>query len=214
MHLKLFHYWRSSCSFRVRMALAFKNISVNYVAVNLLTGEQTVTEHLVRNPSGLVPTLQVTEDDKTFFLTQSLAIMEWLEDVFPQKPLLPKDQLDKAHVRALAQIIACDTQPIQNLRVMNFHSQDQTERVQWAKHWIELGLTAYEKSCAAHAGKYSFGDAVTMADLCLVPQCYNAGRFAVDLDAYPTVNRIYTAMIQAPFCQSAAPDKFEPPPSP
>lgn len=211
MKLKLYHYWRSSSSWRVRMALAFKGITPEYVPINLLANEQSHLEHLARNPSGLVPCLEVQKDDQTIFLNESVAIIEWLDENFPEPKLLPTDSLDRAFVRELVQIINADTQPVQNFRVLQYVSPDQAERAAWARHWIEVGFTALEKRLTQTARTYSFGDQVTMADLYLVPQCYNAGRFNVDLTPFPTIMRVNAALIKLPFCQQTAPDHFQPP---
>lgn len=210
MKLKLYHYWRSSSSWRVRMALAFKNITPGYAPVDLLTNEQSNPNHLARNPSGLVPCLEVTHDGKTIFLNESVAIIEWLDENFPDPKLLPTDSLDRATVRELVQIINADIQPVQNLRVLQYVSPDQAERAAWSRHWIEVGFTALEKRLTQTAGIYSFGNQVTMADLYLVPQCYNAGRCNVDLTPFPTIMRVNAALIKLLFCQETAPDRFQP----
>lgn len=210
MAFKLYHYWRSSCSWRVRMALALKGVSCEFVAVDLLTDAQSSPEHLARNPSGSVPCLELTESGSTRFLHQSVAIIEFLEETIPTPALLPQDPWQRAKVRELVQIIGADTQPVQNLRVMKHHSPDQTERAHWAKYWIEIGLTAYETACKSVAGTFSFGDTVTMADIFLVPQVYNAGRFGVDLANFPTLKRVHDTVTRQAFCQESAPDRFQP----
>lgn len=210
MNFKLYHYWRSSSSWRVRMGFAFKKIPVEYVAVNLLSNEQTSLEHLKRNPSGLVPCLEVIDGGKSQYLNQSVAILEWLEETHPAPALMPNNAFDRARVRELVQIISADTQPIQNLKVMQHASQDQAERAAWARHWIENGFTAYESAVKKTTGVFSFGDQVTMADLFLVPQFYNAGRFNVDVAAFPTIYRINAALVKLDFCQATAPDRFQP----
>lgn len=192
------------------MALSYKGLAADFVPVDLLGGEQSSLEHRTRNPSGLVPCLEVTENGKTAFLNQSVAILEWLEETHPQNPLLPKDALARAKVRELVQIIGADTQPVQNLRVMQLHSPDQTERAHWARHWIEVGLKSFEAAALPVAGKFSFGDAVTMADLFLVPQFYNAMRFNVDVSDFPTVTRVNAEVAKLKFCQDTAPDRFAP----
>lgn len=192
------------------MALAYKGIATEFEHVNLLDGEQASAAHLARNPSGLVPCLRIENGGKPVFLNQSVAIIEWLEDTFPQKPLLPKNALERAKVRELVQIVNADTQPVQNLRVMQFHSPDQTERAHWARHWIEVGLQAFETAIQPISGQCCFGDTATMADLFLIPQVYNAGRFNVELSAFPTISRIYAETIRMPFCQETAPDRYSP----
>lgn len=210
MNFKLYHYWRSSSSWRVRMALAYKGLAPEYVPVNLLANEQNSTDHLARNPSGLVPCLEIQQNGQTVFLNESVAIIEWLDETFPIPALLPKDALQRARVRELVQIINADTQPVQNFRVLQYVSEDQAERAAWARHWIEVGFTAFEKALTRTAGTYCFGDQITMADLYLVPQCHNAGRFNLDLAPFPTIQRVNAALVRLPFCQVTAPDRFSP----
>jgi maleylacetoacetate isomerase len=210
MQLTLYHYWRSSSSWRVRMGLAYKGLTPSFVAVNLLTGEQNSPEHLKRNPNGLVPCLGVTDGKKTSYVNESVAILEWLDETYPQNPLLPSDATARARVRELVQIVNADTQPLQNLRVLKAYSADDAERAHWARQWIESGFHAYETLIKAQNVPYSFGDGVTMADLFLVPQVYNAGRFNLDLAPFPTIKKIYSHLLKEQFCQNSAPDHFDP----
>lgn len=199
--LTLYHYWRSSCSWRVRWALAIKGLPYESKPVNLLQGEHKTPAYAKLNPSMSVPTL-VTQGTP---ITDSLAILEWLEEKFPKPALLPSSPLDKAKVRELAYVIHSGTQPVQNLKVMQFHSPEQSERNRWAAHWIREGLNAFEKRVRQSAGTYCVGGQVTLADLCLVPQCYNAERFNVALKEFPTLKGIYERCLNLKECEAAAP---------
>jgi len=189
----LYSYWRSSCSWRVRLALALKNVPYEYAPVHLLKGggEQNTAEYSNLNPWKVVPTLII--DGNT--LSQSLAILEYLEETRPSPPLLPQAPAQKAKVREIMQAIGSDIQPIQNLRVLNKIGEitgDSAQKTEWAKYWIEQGITGVERVLLTTAGKYSFGDTVTFADVCLVPQVANAVRFGVPLDKFPTIARVNT----------------------
>jgi maleylacetoacetate isomerase len=181
-------YWRSSAAYRVRIALNIKGVTYSNKPVNLRIGGQRDPDYLALNPQGLVPTL-ITEQTA---LTQSLAIIEYLEELHPHPSLLPKDPLARARVRAAALSIAADIHPINNIRVLNYLRKDldlpPMSVDSWIKHWIEEGFTALEK--IASTGPYLFGKSVTMADLCLVPQMYNARRFGAVLKAYPKLTEI------------------------
>ncbi|MEY4632016.1 MAG: hypothetical protein RIQ81_2136 [Pseudomonadota bacterium] len=202
--LTLYHYWRSSSSWRVRWGLKIKRLDYRDVPVNLLADAQKSPDYLKANPAGLVPAIEV--DGKCF--GESLAILEWLDETWPEPALLPKDPLGRMHVRQLALQIACNTQPVQNLSVMRMHSQDQTAQRAWAQHWIAKGLDGYEKMLTAgQPGKFSHGDQVTMADLCLVPQVYNAKRFDVDVARWPILEGIAARCMELPECKAAHPDK-------
>ena len=204
--LTLHHYWRSSCSWRVRWALAIKNLEYKCEAVNLLAGEQKEAKHLTANPAGFVPALFV--DGVPY--GESIAIMEWLEETYPSPPLLPTSAADRLIVRQLTNIISSGTQPIQNLAVQARVSEDKSERIAWAKYWIERGLGAYETLLQQHAGTYSFGSNITMADLCLIPQVYNALRFDVAMNHFPKAQEIYDRCLELETCQAAHPDRFAP----
>jgi len=202
--LTLYSYFRSSASYRLRIALALKGLAYETVAVHLLKGggEQHQPAFRAVNPAGLVPVLQ----DGDSVLTQSLAIMEYLDEAYPASPLLPRDLLGRARVRALALTIACDVHPLGNLRVLNYVGDTlgagEEGRKAWACHWIALGFEAFEEMLSrpgAPTGLFCHGDTPGMADCCLVPQVFNARRFGLDLAPYPTVKRI------AEHCEALAP---------
>ncbi|CAG8584341.1 11726_t:CDS:2 [Ambispora leptoticha] len=178
----LYSYYRSSCSWRVRTALNLKGIKYETRPVNLLKEEQDIPEYENLNPLKMVPTLIIDGQ----ILTQSVAILEYLEETRPEPALLPKNPIDKAKVRAIVQSIVSDIQPVQNLRVLKHSGQGSN----WGNHWITLGFRAIEKQFKETAGVYCFGDSITLADLCLVPQVYNANRFEVDLTEFPIIRRI------------------------
>lgn len=205
--MRLYHYWRSSCSWRVRWAMAIKNVECEFVPINLLAGEQDQPAHLERHPLGAVPVLEIGTGN---YLTQSLAIMLWLERLVPTPALLPTDATQMARTFELATTILTDTQPLQNLQVMAFHSNDANEKKRWAAHWIREGLLAYETLVQKTAGLFSVGDSITLADLCLIPQVYNAHRFNVSLVEMPTVSRIAEAALATDACQKTHPDRFKP----
>jgi len=186
MKLVLYDYYRSSASYRVRIALNLKGAAYDRVPVNLLEAEQTDEAYRARNPQGFVPML---EADGTR-ITQSLAIIGWLDRAFPKPPLAPAGPHDRAHVMALALTIAADIHPLNNLRVLKQLAAlgiDQAARDDWYRHWIREGFDALEALAAPRAGRHMFGDTVSVADICLVPQMYNARRFEVDLSPYPTL---------------------------
>lgn len=214
LNLKLYHYWRSSSSWRVRWALAHKKIPCEFTPINLLTDESDSEAHLQRNPLGYVPVLEIRTEAKPVFLAESVAILEWLEEVHPENPLLPPPRvahaLDRARIRQLAEVINSGTQPLQNLNALHLHSSEPSEQKLWAQHWIRKGLNAYETLAQETAGKFSFGDALTLADLFLVPQCYNAGRQDVSLDEFPLLKKIFESASQTPSYQESHPDRFNP----
>lgn len=208
--MKLIGYFRSSAAFRVRIALNLKSIEAEHASRHLRKGEHTAPDYVALNPQKLVPAL-VLDDGQV--LTQSLAILEYLEETHPNPPLLPKDPVARARVRSLALIPTADIHPIQNLRVMNYlrdkYGQTEDATFAWSRHWIEVGFEAYEASVAKdrHTGSYSHGNTPTMADLCLVPQVFNAARFKVDMSRYPTIQRIYATCMKHPAFDAAQPSK-------
>lgn len=209
--MKLYTFFRSSASYRVRIALNFKGVSYEQAPIHLRRsgGEQFTAAYKAVNPQALVPALE----DNGKILTQSLAIIEYLEDKYPRPPLLPADPADKALVRGMALIIACEVHPIQNLRVLNYvkkeynQTDDQVNR--WAQHWINLGLTALEQLIVAQPnhGKFCFGDTPTLADICLVPQLGNARRYGSDLSQYPNILGVEKNCMTLPAFVNAAPEK-------
>jgi maleylpyruvate isomerase len=204
--MKLHGYFRSSASYRVRIALNLKGLSAEHLAHHLRKGEQCAPAYLAINPQGLVPTL---EDDDTV-LTQSLAIIEWLDETHPAPPLLPKDPLRRAKVRAFALVVACDTHPVQNLKVLARLRQlglAEAQVTEWAAWANREGLTACEKLIAGEAGPFCFGALPTIADLCLVPQLANARRFGVDLAAFPRLLKAEAAARNIKAFADAAPDR-------
>jgi maleylacetoacetate isomerase len=208
--MKLIGYFRSSAAYRVRIALNFKGIAVEHASRHLRRGEQFSSDYATLNPQKLVPSLVL---DDGAVLTQSLAIIEYLEETHPEPPLLPRDPVGRAHVRALSLIVSADIHPIQNLRVMAYlrHKFDQTEEsaFAWSRYWIEAGFDSYEAMLTQDAGSgtFSHGDQPTMADMCLVPQVFNAMRFKVDMKRYPAIQRIYDACMRHPAFDAAQPSK-------
>jgi maleylacetoacetate isomerase len=209
MQLTLYDYWRSSASYRVRIALNLKGVAYQSVPVNLLEGEQGGEAYRALNPQGLVPMLDA--DGETF--TQSLAIISWLEWKYPAPPLLPANPSPRSHVFALALTVAADIHPLNNLRVLRQLKDmgiDQAARDEWYRHWIAKGFDALEALAAPRAGAFLFGDTPTLADICLVPQLYNARRFDVPLNAWPTLVRAdASATALEPFA-AAHPDRVAP----
>jgi maleylacetoacetate isomerase len=217
MDLRLYHYWRSTSSWRVRWALAHKRIPAEFVHVSLLDGESESPTHLARNPFGYVPVLEFIgeTDPARRYLTESLPIIEFFEEASPANPLLPKAPRDRAHVRALAEAINAGTQPLQNFSTLLAVAPDEDpahaeKRKAWATHWIRRGLDAYEALARARAGAFSFGDSLTVADLCLIPQCYNAARNDVSIVNYPTIARIHANAIQLESYRASEPASFQP----
>jgi maleylacetoacetate isomerase len=203
----LFDYFRSSACYRVRIALNLKGIDYEAAPVDLLHGKQKEAEYLDRNPQGFVPMLDVDGHR----ITQSLAIIEYLDATRPEPALLPADPADAAHVRALALIIACDIHPLNNLRVLKYLGgplgQDEETRNAWYRHWVIEGLAAIEAQAAPRAGRFLFGDSPTLADVCLVPQLFNARRFEVPLEAYPTLLRAEAGANRMEAFAAAHPEK-------
>jgi len=205
--MKLHGYFRSSASYRVRIALNLKGLSAQHLPHHLRKGEQRAPDYLRLNPQGLVPTL---EDDGGAVLTQSLAIIEWLEETHPEPPLLPKDPLRRAKVRAFALVLGCDTHPVQNLKVLARLRQlglPEEQVTDWAAWANREGLAACEALLANEPGPFCFGATSTLADLCLVPQLGNARRFGVDVAAYPRLLQAEVAAKAMKAFADAAPER-------
>jgi maleylacetoacetate isomerase len=209
--LRLFSYWRSSAAYRVRFGLALKGLPYETVPVHLVRdgGEQHTASFRETNPQELVPVLQ----HGSRLYRQSLAILEYLDETWPDLPLLPALARDRARVRGLAQLVACDIHPLNNLRVLQYLENEwnapQPERDEWVRHWIALGFDAMEASLVDHpaTGEFCEGDLPTIADCCLVPQVYNARRFGVDIARWPTIARIEAACLALPAFDAARPER-------
>jgi maleylpyruvate isomerase len=204
--MKLHGYFRSSASYRVRIALNLKGVSADHLPHHLRKGEQRDPAYLAINPQGLVPTLQ----DRGAVITQSLAIIEWLDETHPTPPLLPKDPLRRAKVRAFAMALACDTHPVQNLKVLARLRElglPEEQVTGWAAWANREGLAACETLIAGEAGPFCFGDAPTLADLCLVPQLANARRFGVDPTAFARLLKAEAAAKNLKAFADAAPER-------
>ena len=205
---QLYDYFRSSAAYRVRIALHLKALPYEAIAVSLLDKMQQSSDYIARNPQGLVPTMI----EEGAVLTQSLAICEYLDEKYPENPLLPSDFLDRAHVRSLAQSIACDIHPLNNLRVLRYLEDElgiQAEQKNaWYRHWIDVGFIALEQQLQSTHGLYCFGDAVTLADVCLVPQVYNARRFNCQLDGFPIITAITQQCLSLPAFNRTSPESY------
>ena len=205
--MKLYTYFRSSAAYRVRIALNLKGLAYGSIPVNLSPGEHRRPEYLALNPQGLVPALE----DGGVLIGQSLAILEYLEETQPQPQLLPRAPADRARVRSLALCIACDVHPLNSLRVLNYlrsmgNDQDALDR--WYRHWISEGLRALEEEAKRFSadGRHLFGDVITLADVCLVPQMFNARRFNCDLTPYPVLSAISGHLESLPEFVRASPE--------
>jgi maleylpyruvate isomerase len=207
--MKLYTYFRSSAAYRVRIALNLKGLEYDAIPVHLLRGggEQLQEQYRSINPSGLVPAFQ----DEYITLTQSMAILEYLEDAHPQVPIMPKDAAERARVRELAQIIACDIHPVNNLRVLRYLVHElgvsEEQKAEWYRHWLVGGLEVLEKHLARDpsAGPLCHGHTPTIADCCLVPQVFNAQRHGIDVSIYPNIARINAQCIEIPAFVAAHP---------
>jgi maleylacetoacetate isomerase len=209
MAIKLYGYFRSSAAFRVRIALNLKKLDYETAAIHLRRNDQTRADYLGVNPQGLVPTLE----DGGLRLIQSLAIIEYLDETYPDPPLLPTHPADRARVRGLAEIVACDIHPINNLRVLRYltHSLGHDEAViaTWYNHWIDAGFRAFERLLAddPRTGTFCHGDSPGLADISLVPQVVNAERYRLDLGPYPTITRIYQSCMRLEAFAAAHPSR-------
>jgi len=204
--MQLYNYFRSSASYRVRIALALKGLAYEYKSVHLAKNEHFQESYAAVSAARLVPLLR----DGEHTLTQSLAIMEYLEETHPQPPLLPRDAAGRARVRALALDVACEIHPLNNLRVLRYLTRDlkvgEDDKNRWYRHWVETGLDVIERQLAAAPGTYCHGDTPTMADCCLVPQIFNAQRFECRLDHVPNVMRVYAACMKLPAFEGTRPE--------
>lgn len=230
--LRLFHYWRSSCSWRVRWALALKGIPFESVAVNLLDDSTQTPEHLARNPMGYVPVLERLDAQGPFqFIGESVAMIEWLDEIAPRPSLFQPTggplhgsgdaAAWRARARQLAELVNAGTQPLQNLNILDFVADHYTlakpaekgvsdAKKTWARQWIRQGLHAYEELVRESAGRFSLGDTPTYPDLFLIPQVYNAIRYELDVAEFPLCKRIYEAALEEPTCIAAHPDRYAP----
>lgn len=214
--MQLYNYFRSSASFRVRIALQIKGLPYDYQPVHLVRGEHRDPAYTARVGDALVPTL-ITDEGAA--MSQSMAIIEYLDETHPEPPLLPPTALDRARVRALAQMVACDIHPLNNLRVLQYLVRElkvgDDAKNAWYRHWVRQGLEAFERQLALLAGErstqglspsvYCWGDAPTLADCCLVPQIFNGQRFAVPLDGLPRTMGVFDACMALPAFQQAQP---------
>ena len=211
MELKLYSYWRSSAAYRVRIALNLKELEYELIPVHLVRdgGEQRTPEYRLMNPQGLVPIL--TDGERVF--RQSMAIIEYLDEAYPDVPLMPSEIRARARVRSLAQLIACDVHPLNNLRVLQYLENQlgvpEEQRKEWYRHWVEAGLQAFENLLedSPTTGEFCEGDDPTLADLCMVPQVYNAIRFECPLRPYPQIRRIYANCMAVEAFHEATPER-------
>jgi maleylacetoacetate isomerase len=206
MGYTLYSAWRATAPYRVRIGLALKGVGYDYVALDLIKGDQREPEYRAVNPQGLTPALDIGGH----VLTQSLAILEWLEETRPQPAILPKDALDRAVVRAMADIVACDIHPLNNTRVgRELHKRgiDQQGILAWTRRWIEDGFATLEPMVAKHGKGFAFGDQPTIADCCLIPQVYSANRYEVDLSPYPAIRAVDERAAEHPAFQAAHPNR-------
>jgi maleylpyruvate isomerase len=206
--MKLWSYWRSSCAYRVRIALGLKGLPFEYAAVHLMRdgGQQHGPEFGALNPQRQVPVLEVEEGGETLHLVQSMAIIEYLDERFPEPPLLPASAPGRAHVRALAELVNSGIQPLQNTSTFAELRKHGVAVEPWARTFVARGLAALERLAAPNAGAFLFGDSVSLADIYLVPQLYNARRFGVPLEGFPTLTRAETSAQALPAFRAALPE--------
>jgi len=181
-----------------------KEVPLQLRPVNLLKGEQKGDDYTRLNPSGFVPGLVIGQDS----YGESVAILEWLEETYPAPPLLPVSPADRLKVRQLCHTISSGTQPLQNLAAQRMHADSREEQLNWARYWIERGFKTFEKLSAPVAGTFSFGSSLSIADLCMVPQVYNAKRFGVSMDPFPTINRVAEHCMRLDSCQKTKPENY------
>ena len=205
--MRLYNYFRSSASFRVRIALELKGLSYDYIPVHLVKGEHKQASYVSVSPTSLVPTLELETGER---LGQSMAIIEYLDETHPEPALLPRDAPGRAHVRALAQLIACEIHPLNNLRVLKYLVRDlkveEEAKNTWYRHWVRDGLEAFERELSRlPASKYCYGDTPTLADCCLVPQIFNGKRFNCDFEGLPRTMAAFDSCMAHPAFQRAQP---------
>jgi maleylacetoacetate isomerase len=206
MGFTLHSAWRATAPYRVRIGLALKGVQYDYAAVDLIAGQQREPAYRAVNPQGLTPALDIGDR----VLTQSLAILEWLEEEYPEPAILPKAALDRQMVRTMAGIIACDIHPLNNTRVgrkLNKMGVDQAATLDWTQGWIHDGFDALEPLIARYGQGFAFGAAPTIADCCLIPQVYSANRYEVDLAPYPAIRAVAGRAAEHPAFQAAHPNK-------
>ncbi|HWA59977.1 MAG TPA: maleylacetoacetate isomerase [Caulobacteraceae bacterium] len=205
---RLFSMWAATAPYRVRIGLELKGLAYDVSAVNLTAGEQADPAYAALNPQRLIPTLEA----EGLVLTQSLAILEWLEEVHPVPPLLPRAAADRAQVRAMAEVVACDIHPVNNLRIRRAlaglgHPMGGPEQTAWGAGWIGAGFDALEPLVARHGAGFAFGETPTIADCCLIPQLWAAARFEVDIARWPALAAVYARAADHPAFQAAHPDR-------
>ena len=203
----LYSAWRATAPYRVRIGLALKGVDYDYVAVDLLAGQQLEPAYRAVNPQGLTPALDLGDGQ---VLTQSLAILEWLEETRPTPAILPRSALDRATVRTMAGIIACDIHPLNNTRVgrkLSALGADQAAITGWMQCWIAEGFDALEPMVARHAGMFAFGDTPTLADCCLIPQVYSANRYQLDVGVWPAIHGVAERSVMHPAFAAAHPSR-------
>ncbi|QEY50577.1 maleylacetoacetate isomerase [Legionella longbeachae] len=208
--MKLYDYYRSTACYRVRIALNIKNVSYEKINIHLINhgGEQHSPEYHKVNPQGLVPSLEINGH----VISQSLAIIDYLNEIYPTPPLLPQNAIDRATVKSLALIVACDIHPLNNLRVLNQlknqFNPSESQITQWYYHWLKAGFDAFEAKLQTlpRQKPFCFGDMLSLADLCLIPQVYNAHRFHFAMDDYPLINEINTHCLTLEAFQKAVPE--------
>lgn len=196
-------YWRSGTSYRTRIGFELKGLAYEYAPVDLRAGVQHETAYRSLNPQGLVPALETDGH----VLTQSMAILEWVEEAHPEPPLLPADPFARAKVRAMAGIVACDIHPLNNLRVLKAVKAIGGVETEWTSRWITAGFEALERLIERHGGDWAFGDSPTLADCCLIPQVYSARRFEVDVSPFPRIVAVDARAAEHPAFQAAHPDR-------
>ena len=208
MALTLYSAWRATAPYRVRIGLALKGVDYDYVAVDLVAGDQHKAAYRAVNPQRLTPTLDLGDGGDV--LTQSLAILEWLDETRPEPPFLPTDPLERARVRAMAYVIACDIHPLNTTRVGRALSAMGVEPPRWSKwieRWIVDGFNTLEPMIAKHGKGFAFGDQPSLADICLIPQVYSANRYSVDLEPYPAIRAVAERAAEHPAFAAAHPDR-------